>query len=124
MTVKDFDKLVKSIMADAENDGEPVTLEEAKEMARMELKASENKSRYEKSDKPRKPRTVKKDPEKVAIIADVCELLRAEGYDAQIVNDTRQIDFGLFSLTLVKHKPPKAQAEMRGHSSDGRARDF
>jgi hypothetical protein len=107
MTVKDFDKLVKSIMADAEKDGEPVSLEDAREMARMEIKANEGKNRYEKSEKPRKPRTVKKDPEKVAIIADVCELLRAEGYDAQIVNDTIQIDFGLFSLTLVKHKPPK-----------------
>ena len=107
MTVKQFGRLVEKIMKEAEEDGEPVTLEEAQEMARMEMKASEGKRTYEQSDKPRKPRTVKKDPEKVAIIAAVSEFLKTRGYDTAIVNDTRQIDFGLFSLTLVKHKPKK-----------------
>lgn len=108
MTVKDFDKLVKNIMAEAEKDGEPVTLEEAKEMARMEMKANEGKRHYEKdTTKEKKKRVVKKDPEKVAIISEVCKFLKANGYDAIITNDTRQIDFGLFSLTLVKHKPKK-----------------
>ena len=108
MTVKDFDKLVNQIMADAEKDGEPVTREEALEMARMEIKANEGKRHYEKSiNSEKKKRIVKKDPEKIAIIANVCEYLKMQGYDAIITNDTRQIDFGLFSLTLVKHKPKK-----------------
>lgn len=108
MTVKDYDKLVKNIMAKAEKDGEPVTYEEAREMANMEIKAKECGRRYEKStEKPRKKRTVKKDPEKMTIIKILYDCLIDKGYDAQIVNDTRQIDFGLFSLTLTKHKPPK-----------------
>ena len=108
MTVKDYDKLVKSIMVEAEKDGEPVTYEEAREMANMEIKANESGRRYEQStEKPKKKRTVKKDPEKIAIIKALYDCLIDGGYDAQIVNDTRQIDFGLFSLTLTKHKPPK-----------------
>lgn len=107
MTVKDFDKLVQDIMAEAERNKEPVTLEEAKEMARMEINANAEKRHYEKEDKPRKKREVKKDPEKVAIIASLYEFLREHGYNATIVNDTRQIDFGSFSLTLIKHKPKK-----------------
>ena len=95
-------------MAEAEKDGEPVTYEEAREMANMELKANEGGRHYEQSaEKPRKKRTVKKDPEKIKIIQDIANLLQELGYDAEIVNDTRQIDFGLFSVTLIKHKPPK-----------------
>lgn len=107
MTANQFEKLVISIMEDAEKEGEPVTREEALEIARMEMKANEEKRHYEKSDT-KKKRVVKKDPEKLKIIAMLNDFLKSEGYDSTIANDTRQIDFGLYSLTLVKHKPKKA----------------
>lgn len=50
------EKLAEKIMLECEKEGEPVTMEEALEMAEMEIKANGNR-RYEKSDKPRKKST-------------------------------------------------------------------
>lgn len=62
-----FEKLVFEIIQDAKKDGEPVTREEAEEMAKMELGAKQIK-RYEQAEKPRKkrstPKTVKVSAEK------------------------------------------------------------
>ena len=44
-----LEKLISEIMAEAEADGEPVSREEAKEMAEMELSAKNNRS-YEQSE--------------------------------------------------------------------------
>ena len=54
----DKEKLIARIMKECAQDGEPVTREEAEEMAEMEIKANGIKH-YEKSDKPRK--TTKKE---------------------------------------------------------------
>lgn len=48
-----LEKLTAKIMKECEADGEPVTKEEAEEMAKMELKASGNRH-YEQSEKPRR----------------------------------------------------------------------
>ena len=48
-----LEKLTAKIMKECEADGEPVTREEAEEMAEMEIKTG-NIKRYEKSDAPRK----------------------------------------------------------------------
>lgn len=56
MTKKE--KLILEIMKEAEADGEPVTREEAEEMAEMELKNNSNRH-YEKSDAPRKTNSSK-----------------------------------------------------------------
>ena len=40
--MNDFDKLVDKIMKEFANDGEPVTREEAEEIARLEIKAKAN----------------------------------------------------------------------------------
>ena len=53
-----FEKLVLEIMKDFEDDGEPVTREEAEEIAKMELGAKEIK-RYEKAETPKKERKPK-----------------------------------------------------------------
>ena len=42
--MSDFEKLVNSIMAECEKDGEPVTRAEAEEMATMELGAKDIKN--------------------------------------------------------------------------------
>lgn len=106
-----FEKLVKSIMAEAAEDGEPVTREEAEEMAKMELGAKQFK-RYEKSDNPapaeKKKREVKKDAEKIKIIKKLYDFLLTVGEEsATIVNEQREITFRDFSITLTKHRSKK-----------------
>lgn len=110
MDEKKFEKLVAEIMKEAAEDGEPVTKEEAEEMARMEIGAKEIR-RYEKSvdaPKERKKREVKKDAEKIEIIKKIFNFLLTNGFkDATIKNEQREITFGDYSITLTKHRTKK-----------------
>lgn len=104
-----LEKLIKSIMAEAEADGEPVTYDEAKEMAEMEIKAKGVK-RYEQTapTKEKVKREAKKDPEKIEIIKKINDFLLTNGFeDATIVNEQREITFKDFSITLTKHRKKK-----------------
>ena len=70
-----FEKLVNQIMAETEADGEPVTREEAEEMAKMELGAKEIKNNKQR-DKPkqeRKQKEKKKEEDKDDIIRTLFE---------------------------------------------------
>lgn len=103
------EKLIKQIMAEALADGEPMTREEAEEVAEMEIKAKGMKH-YEQSapTKGKTKREIKKDPEKVEIIKKIYDFLLTDGFeDAIIVNEQREITFKDFSITLTKHRPKK-----------------
>lgn len=54
-----------------------------------------------------KQRTRKEDAEKQAIIAALVPVLREMGFSPSVANAERQIDFGVYSLTLTKHRAPK-----------------
>ena len=111
----DRKKLINQIMAECEKDGEPVTREEAAEMADMELKAKKNCRRYE-GDKTtrKKPQREKKiDAEKVSIIESVAHQLTrliepAAAEKIKIENPQREITFQVgeneYSLTLTRHR--------------------
>lgn len=106
------EKLIKSIMADAEKDGEPVTREEAEEMAEMELKASKIKNYVESTPERKRERVVKKDETKIALIKDIENAITLLGLENLVIlNDQREIGFNYkgdnYSLTLTKHRPPK-----------------
>lgn len=109
-----FEKLVLEIMKEAEADGEPVTREEAEEMAKMEIGSKEIKN-YAQSTEPkkeRKPREKKVDTDKVAIIESLFGFLQTQELENVVVkNDQKEITFSLngceYSLNLVKHRPPK-----------------
>lgn len=119
----DKEKLIKQIMIECEKDGEPVTYEEAAEMAEMEIKAKTDCRRYEREEKQNKPtnRTPKIDDEKVAIIKSVTEQLNRfvksdakeiEGAkNIKIANIQKEITFTVgeneYSLTLTKHRKKK-----------------
>lgn len=110
----EMEKLIAQIMAECEADGEPVTREEAEEMARLELKAKKEIKRYEQSDKPkkeRKPREVKLDEDKIAIIDFLATCLSEWNFDFIVQNAQREIKIKFnncdFSLTLTKHRPKK-----------------
>ena len=108
----DKEKLITKIMKECAQDGEPVTREEAEEMAKMEIKANGIKH-YEKSDKPRK--TAKKerkvDNTKKRLLMD-CKVL-LEGLGAKIIGIKTETEVAFnfegeeYSLKLVKHRPKK-----------------
>ena len=100
------EKLILEIMKEAEADGEPVSREEAEEMADMELKAKGIKNYVQSTvEKPKAKRTVKKDEEKIKIIQKIFNFLLTNGFDnATIINEQREITFEDYSLTLTKHR--------------------
>jgi hypothetical protein len=108
-----FEKLVKEIMAEAEDDGEPVTREEAEEMARMELGAKENCKQYVQSEKPKKKaeRVRKVDDEKGRLLADVKTLFEGLGAEVLSTKTETEIEFlfngNHYTIKLTKHRPPK-----------------
>lgn len=85
-----IEKLTKKIIQECEKDGEPVTEEEAKQMAEMELN-SKNIHRYEKSETPRKPTTRERkiDENKFRILKNCKVLLEGmQAVNAQLINET------------------------------------
>ena len=108
----DREKLITKIMKECEQDGEPVTREEAEEMAEMEIKAS-GERHYEKSDKPRKAtkKERKVDETKKRILSNCRVLIEGMGGQTLTVKTETEISFLLnneeYSLKLVKHRPKK-----------------
>lgn len=112
----DKEKLIKSIMAEAEADGEPVTRAEAEEMAEMEIKANRECKRYERAEPPRKKaeRVRKVDTEKKTILEAVQNLVwnmqmaSGETASATLKNEA-EMSFTLYgnsyTLKLIKHRP-------------------
>ena len=120
----DKEKLINQIMKECAKDGEPVTREEAEEMAEMELKAKKDCRRYE-SDKRKvkksSTREKKIDTEKVRLMElfNYC-LLEPNRIDDElpfkiefvsVVNNQKEITFSIgendYSLTLTKHRKKK-----------------
>lgn len=108
----DKEKLINQIMAEAEKDGEPVTREEAEEMAEMEIKANGIKS-YTQADKPKKKvqKVRKVDEEKKAIITAIAECLTDTDVQNISVKTETEISFSRngsdYTVKLIKHRPPK-----------------
>ena len=106
------EKLIAEIMRECEKDGEPVTEEEAAEMADMEIKARGIKH-YEKSDKPRKQTTKERKVDEVkqqilcgcrAYVEGIGATVTAEKTETEI---TFTYNDETFTLKLIKHRPPK-----------------
>ena len=104
------EKLIEKIMKECAQDGEPVTREEAAEMAEMEIKNASNR-RYEQSDKPRQ--TAKKerkiDVTKKRLLTD-CKVL-IEGLGAKVLSTKTETEITFvfqdeeYTLKLIKHRP-------------------
>lgn len=106
------EKLAEKIMLECEKEGEPVTMEEALEMAEMEIKANGNR-RYEKSDKPRKKSTRERkvDETKKEILSAIKILVEGMGADIINVKTETEITFNFndeeYSVKLIKHRKRK-----------------
>lgn len=107
------EKLIQTLITEAEKDGEPITREEAEEMADMEIKANGIKDYAQAEEKkPRKKREVKLDETKVNFIHYLEEwLLTTNVENVTIVNEQKEISFNIkgenYSLSLIKHRPKK-----------------
>jgi len=113
---KDKETLIAAIMKEAAADGEPVTREEAEEMAEMEIKAQGVKiyaKSEERTDKPRKKREVKIDPDKVELMGVLSDAITSFGLDFTTVNPQREISFdwhGMnYSVVLTQHRKKKGE---------------
>lgn len=113
MNDKKFEKLVLEIMRDAETDEEPVTREEAEEMAKMELSAKSERH-YEQSaeSKPRKPKERKIDEDKKKILTNIKNFLNENILiNNMIIKTETELSFeynnNSYTLKLTKHRPPK-----------------
>lgn len=107
------EKLILSIMKSAEADGEPISREEAEEMAEMEIKAKGITEYAQAEKKPRKKREVKKDATKIALIKRLADFMQEIATDVEITNDQRTIEFVVmgenYSITLTKHRKKKGE---------------
>lgn len=105
----DLEKLINQIMKECAEDGEPVTREEAEEMAKMEINAKKDR-RYELSEKTetkkKKPKVRKVDTEKLEILKIVAAALENDGFSCEIEKEIA-VHFGNYSLKLIRHRPPK-----------------
>lgn len=108
-----LEKLTLSIFEEMEKDGEPVSMEEAREMAKMEMNSKEFCRRYEKSDKPRATaiRERKVDTNKKAILDKIYICLEEAGIAIDSIQNETAISFHYkkdsYSLKLVKHRKKK-----------------
>ena len=107
------EKLILSIMKLAEADGEPITREEAEEMAEMEIKAKGITEYAQAEKKPRKKREVKKDATKITLIKRLADFMQEIATNVEVTNDQRTIEFVVmgenYSITLTKHRKKKGE---------------
>lgn len=103
------EKLIERIMHDCDKDGEPVTREEAEQMAEMEIKAG-GLRRYEKSETSRKPSTKERkvDETKKRILNNCRVLLEGMGAVSAQTKTETEVNFTFegeeYSLKLIKHR--------------------
>lgn len=104
----DKEKLILEIMRDAEKDGEPISREDAEEMAEMEIKAKGLNNYVQSEPVKRKtaPKERKVDADKKAILEQVAETLKAIGFEPTMENEVA-LHFGEYTLKLTRHRPPK-----------------
>lgn len=115
---KSINTLMEEIMKECAKNGEPVSKEEAFEMAKMELGAKEVKSYVatekvkQKAKSPRKGRT---DTDKTTLIDYIYKglFIRTDLDNLAVANPQTEVTFTYngseYSVKLVKHRPPKAE---------------
>ena len=113
MTINEIESLAKKIQKQCAEDGEPVTIEEAREMATFELK-SRGMSKTMNEDKqatPKKPKVRKVDATKGEILKSIKALLEGKGAtNTELENEVAlSFTYGTdnYSLRLVKHRAKK-----------------
>jgi hypothetical protein len=108
----DKEALAKKIFIECEKEGEPVTMEEALEMAKMEINAS-SKRQYEQSAKPRKSSTKERKVDTTKKRFLDCFQTCIENCGGTITFTKNEAEFSFtfegesYTVKLVKHRPSK-----------------
>lgn len=106
--MNDFEKLVNSIMAECEKDGEPVTRAEAEEMATMELGAKDIKNYTQATNEKKKSTRERKiDEDKKSLLEILRSALEKSGITATAENEVKlhfSFKNALYTVTLTKHR--------------------
>ena len=108
---KDLNKLAEQIFKECEKDGEPISMEDALEMAKMEIGAkgltNAGKS-VDNPEKPRKPKTVKISDEKKELFKRVLSIFDE---NAVVLKENKliQVKIGekIFKIDIIEQRPPK-----------------
>lgn len=104
----DFEKLVNSIMAECEKDGEPVTREEAEDMAKMELGAKDIKNYTQATNEKKKAQKERKVDESKKFLLEVLrKALEKEDITATAENEVKlhfSFENAKYTVTLTKHR--------------------
>ena len=115
----DIEKLAKKIMKECEQDGEPVTLEEAMEMAKMEvgakdisIEARKDAPKAEAAEK--RVRKVNSSDEKIALFSNLMSFLSENFENVTVLKENKLIEVKIGEKTLeiniVEHRKPKEKA--------------
>ena len=116
---KKLEKLVKEIMRSALADGEPVTEEEAIEMAKMELGAKENVTyntadKTEKKAEPKKRNVIVSDEKKElfnTILANLDRVIGVERENIAVLKENKLIEVKIgdrkFKIDVIEERKPK-----------------
>lgn len=112
---KDIELLAKQIMIECEKDNEPVTLEEAFEMAEMELKSKKECKQYvsDKTKTSTKVRERKIDTDKKELIDMLVLALNSTKISNMNISTETKISFNFrgneYTITLTKHRKGSAK---------------
>lgn len=108
--MKNFEQLVSEILRECEKEGEPVTREEAEEMARMEI-GSKDISREARSvppEKEKRQRTIKVSPEKQQLFLNILDFLNNSYENVTILNNNKLISVKIgnktFKIDIIEQK--------------------
>jgi len=111
--MKKIEDLAREIMRECEKDGEPITFEDALDMAKMEINArgmsNAGRTISEKSEK--KPRTVKISDEKIQIFTEIRDFLLKNYEKVEILKENKliQVKIGekVFKIDIIEQRTPK-----------------
>lgn len=111
-----LEKLTKEIFEECKKDGEPITIEVAREMAEMEIKARSQKhverSEVPKAETAKKPKKIKVSTEKVELFNLLWEgLSNFYGENAKIITNNKIIEVKIgekaFKIDVIEHRDKK-----------------
>lgn len=103
--------LAKKIFDECERDGEPVTMDEALEMATFEMKSKDVNNTVQSDKKIKRERVRKIDVEKQGILKEIAILLEDMNAKNIITKTETELSFSLsdsnYSIRLIKHRAKK-----------------
>ena len=111
MTINEIESLAKKIMKMCADDGEPVSIEEAREMAELELKSRGLARTLSEDEKAKKPKARKVDITKGKLLNNIKELLEEMGATDLATETETALNFNYetenYTIRLVKHRAKK-----------------